>query len=246
MKIEQLILLIKHFSLADHEQFLRHLVKPAVNIMIGETPITRGASKFGGFPDVPKGFKWPEHEQGPYRFLGQINFAQIANSPPILPKSGLLSLFIADIGISEEEPAVSWGDSGYVIGFYFNQVADLVPLTPETQKQKETHIAFETTIDLPFHEELLKEWPLSEDQKEELFTNLRGDMDREGDYLLGYPQYQSLAYNPTPKGDWISLIALNSRDDLDWNWHDGDRLMIFIEPSKLQVADFSSLKSDAG
>ncbi len=246
MKVENLIATIKCSSLADHADFLHSLVKPAVNIERRDNPITPGISKFGGYPDVPKGFKWPQHNQGNYRFLCQIDFAQIADSPPLLPKNGLLSLFVADIGISEEEPAISWGDPGYVVGYYFNQGTALIPLKSQCQDQEQVAITFETTIDLPFQEELVKEWPLSEEQKEDLFSNIRRDLQREGDYLLGYPQYHTLAYNPTPKGDWISLITLNSQEELDWHWHDEDRLMVFIEPNKLQAVDFSNLKADAG
>ncbi len=258
MKVENLITRIKNSSLAGHEDFLRSLVKPVVNIKRVDTPITSGTSKFGGYPDAPKDFMWPTHEHGSYRFLCQINFAQIKDSPSILPKNGLLSLFVADkVGnaddseaetedISEDEPESFWGEPGYVIGFYFKQGISLSPLISNGQNQLQVAIDFESTIDLPFEEELIKEWPLNEEQMEDLFCDIRRDMEREGDYLLGYPQYQSLAYNPTPKGDWISLINLNSDPTLEWCWHDEDRLMVFIEPSKLQTADFSNLKSDAG
>ena len=65
------------------------------------------------------------------------------------------------------------------------------------------------------------------------------------DYMLGYPSSCSLAYDPTPKGDWMSLLTLRSHDKFDWCWHD-DNLMIFIEKDKLKNADFSNLKTDAG
>ena len=44
----------------------------------------------------------------------------------------------------------------------------------------------------------------------------------------------------------MSLITLMSNSELDWCWHDGDKLMVFIEKDKLLNKDFSCLKSDAG
>ena len=67
-----------------------------------------------------------------------------------------------------------------------------------------------------------------------------------GDHLFGYPSVSSLAYDPTPEGDWVPLLDLWSHEDLDWCWHDGDYLHIAIERSKLAAGDFSELASDAG
>ncbi|MBW2960547.1 DUF1963 domain-containing protein [Mesonia sp. JHPTF-M18] len=33
---------------------------------------------------------------------------------------------------------------------------------------------------------------------------------------------------------------------LEWNWHDGGYLMLFIEKDKLAKGDFSNIKTDAG
>ena len=53
-------------------------------------------------------------------------------------------------------------------------------------------------------------------------------------------------YDPTPGAEWISLLTVGSLDEFEWCWHDGDTLMVFIEPAKLEQKDFSHLKSDAG
>jgi len=64
--------------------------------------------------------------------------------------------------------------------------------------------------------------------------------------MLGYPSHYSLMYDPTPGEDWVSLITLASYDEFEWCWHDADKLMVFIEKSKLEAKDFSNLKADAG
>lgn len=64
-----------------------------------------GASKFGGCPDVPKGFEWPVFEtdtyddsqvkQRPLAFLAQFDCAQLAklDRDGLLPQTGVLSFF---------------------------------------------------------------------------------------------------------------------------------------------------------
>jgi uncharacterized protein YwqG len=125
--------------LAPHAEYLRAIARPSVDIRLDARPGDDDKSRFGGSPYVPPDFVWPTHEQGVYRFLGQINFADIAAPPPVLPASGLLSLFYAapnDSVISEEEfeelsdeemdalveegdVEIFWQDPGYVVGYYW-------------------------------------------------------------------------------------------------------------------------------
>ena len=66
------------------------------------------------------------------------------------------------------------------------------------------------------------------------------------DKLLGYPSVSSLGYDPTPGPKWLPLLTLTSHDHLEWCWHDGDYLFVFIERDRLAARDFSRLRSDAG
>ena len=95
---------------------------------------------------------------------------------------------------------------------------------------------------LPRHEDLRDDWPFDRD----VLDQLTDAIDAPGEYLLGYPSFTSLAYDPTPGAEWISLLTVYSLDEFDWCWHDGDKLMVFIESEKLKKRDFSNLKSDAG
>jgi hypothetical protein len=65
-------------------------------------------------------------------------------------------------------------------------------------------------------------------------------------YLLGYPLNTSLAYDPTPGPGWSSLLTLDSDDDLEWCWHDGDWLVTFFNNQKALAGDFSDIRADAG
>jgi uncharacterized protein YwqG len=65
------------------------------SIPTSDENIPVGASKFGGNPDVPNGFRWPEWNTVSLAFIIQINLAEIPNIPvtSVLPTKGVLSFF---------------------------------------------------------------------------------------------------------------------------------------------------------
>ena len=218
--------------------YLDMISKPSADIFFSDGVASHLESRFGGYPLVGKDFVWPKHKVGEYRFLGQINFSEIRDCPEQLPKSGLLSLFYA----YDEDGEIFWGEEGYVLAYYYPDVDDLVlfersDLLPVTKK-----VRLEAGLEIPKHEELRSDWPFDPELLYEL-PYLIGHRDN---YMLGYPSFCSLAYDPTPGDGWLSLLTLASNDGLDWCWHDGGKLMVFIEKEKLENADFSCLKCDAG
>lgn len=226
-------------AVAPHSDFIVSLAKPCVHIRLSDDPIKESGSRFGGHPYLPPDFQWPEHEDGEYRFLGQINFAEIVDRPASLPESGLLAIFYA----FDEDGEIFWGDDGYVLGYYWPTVDGHSTFDSPTEDVPDS-VAIELTggIDIPRHQDLRSDWPFDADALYELTDAL----ELGSEYLLGYPSFTSLAYDPTPEGDWISLLTVHSLDEFDWCWHDGDKLMVFIEAGKLAKKDFSNLKSDAG
>ena len=227
-------------SVADYSDYILSLAKPCVGIgLVGGNLIKESGSRFGGHPYLPPDFQWPTHDVGEYRFLGQINFSEIAERPASLPDCGLLALFYA----FDEDGEVFWGDDGYILGFYWPKF-DGHSLFASPTDDIPDGIAIELTggIDIPRYWDLRSDWPFDKYALDELTDAL--DDNRE--YLLGYPSFTSLIYDPTPEGNWISLLTVGSLDEFDWCWHDGDMLMVFIEADKLAARDFSLLKSDAG
>jgi uncharacterized protein YwqG len=226
-------------AVADHVEYIINLVKPSVDIAIVADKPQDVSSRFGGHPFVPTNFHWPIHEIGEYRFLGQINFAEISDRPTALPNSGLLSLFYA----YDDEGEVFWGDDGYILGFYWPDYQNHIIFNSPTANQPDSkRIKLTGGIDIPRHEDLRNDWPFDD----EVLNELSETIDAKDNYLLGYPSFTSLGYDPTPASEWISLLTVHSLDEFDWCWHDGDKLMIFIELDKLVARDFSFLKSDAG
>ncbi len=234
---------IKECALSQHQDFIASLVKTVIEIDLLRTETTSGNSKFGGVPDLPHGFKWPKHEFGPYRFLGQINFKDIHPKHELLPADGVLSLFVADDeNLDRYEETAHWAR-----GFYFPPDIKLVQTEhPKKRGQPATAVSFGYNIDLPFREHLVDKWPLNDQEKERFFETLVDKLTRATNSVLGYPYYNTLDYNPTPKGDWVLLMNLSSDKKLDWLWGDEDLLMIFIERQKLLEKDFSNLRIDIG
>ena len=239
MNPEVLDSFIKHDeALSPHRAYLEALIKPSVDILLSTIEAKNHESRFGGSPFVPEQFVWPTHEIGEYKFLGQINFSEIEDCPEGLPCQGLLSLFYA----FDEDGEIFWGDDGYVLAYYWPNLEGLV-LFPETCAVPEAKkILLRAGKEIPRHKELRDDWPFDTGVLSEL-RELKGSTE---DYLLGYPSFYTLGYDPTPGNDWISLMTLSSHEEFDWCWHDGDKLMVFIEKSRLKNNDFSCLKVDAG
>lgn len=225
-------------QLLPHRAYLEALVKPSVDIHITtETPETH-QSRLGGHPLVEKGFVWPKYQIGEYKFLGQINFSEIKDRPTLLPETGILSLFYA----FDEEGEIFLGDDGYVLGYFWRSSSDLEIQESQKPTPESKKIVLTGGVDMPRHRDLRNDWPFDATLLED---ELSGD-DSSENYMLGYPSFYSLAYDPTPSLDWVSLLTLESRDEFDWCWHDGDKLMVFIEKEALKHGNFSALKADAG
>jgi uncharacterized protein YwqG len=69
---------------------IRLYAKPA-----GEYDISIGASRIGGVPDVPPGFRWPERKEVPQSFIAQINLDDVHkfDTNGALPQRGILLFF---------------------------------------------------------------------------------------------------------------------------------------------------------
>jgi len=238
---------IKELGLDDYHEFLHSIARPTVEIITTSAPVTPGCSKFGGSPDVPTAFEWPDHRLGPYRFIGQFNLADIPKGPHGLPRDGLLSFFYAE----DENGESFWGDPDYVRVYRFDGIEALKSVQPPAAvlHGATSRLSFQPGVDVPvrpwWDESAIKEWPI-DDSSSDAYWELRCRLHPSGRYLMGYPFNSTLAYDPTPGPEWRSLLTLNSDDDLEWCWHDGDWLVTFIEEQRLGAADFSQIKSDAG
>jgi uncharacterized protein YwqG len=195
---------------------------------------------------VPENFVWPLHELGSYRFIGQIDLSEMPMGYDNLPASGLLSFFYAH----DEDGESFWGDPNYVRVFHFDSNEALKPfLPPESVRLGgSSRVSLELGTDVspwPWDAFALSAWPIDEGDRD-AYWDLRMRLHSGRGYLLGYPLNTSLAYDPTPGPGWSSLLTLDSDDDLEWCWHDGDWLVTFFNNQKALAGDFSDIRADAG
>lgn len=163
-----------------------------------------GASRFGGRPYLPKGFKWDiytgeDYLDGnarprPLSFLAQINLAEISryDTENLLPKTGLLSFFY-------ECDTMRWGydpkDKGCARVYYFEDTDGLVatPFPEELEdcfRFPEIAITARSEPSYPCFEDfllqrgkLLGEWEEFEAAERSLGIEEPGECSK----LLGYP-----------------------------------------------------------
>ncbi|RBP46509.1 uncharacterized protein YwqG [Roseimicrobium gellanilyticum] len=243
MDIDKVIEAANRKGLTLHEDFIRMVAKTTVDIRLAGNAGEFLGSRFGGAPVLPPDFNWPRHEVGTYQFLGQINFSEIESAPSELPATGLLSLFFA----TDPNNEIFWGDPGYVLGYYSPDTTEAIAhRAPDASEPPSLKVLLQKSVSLPGSPFLSFNWPFSDEVEDVFFHELPEELGKASDYLLGYPSFNTLAYDPTPEGGWISLITLQSHDQLGWNWHDGDKLMVFIEKEKLAACDFTNLICDAG
>jgi hypothetical protein len=115
------------------------------------------------------------------------------------------------------------------------------------EEERQFAIRFVAGLDFPQSVEQRDDWPnLGTETACDYFDELADIWSSvaplgSNDHLLGYPGQSSLAYDPTPGPSWSHLLCLSSHDDLEWCWHDGDYLHVFVEHERLRRADFSNL-----
>ena len=229
--------------LARHADWVRAAARPMVGIARSTMPLSPGRSRLGGAPDLPPGTSWPHHEQGPYRFLAQVNFSEVRAPDTGLPSQGVLSVFVAD----DEEQNVFWKEPHFIRALYTADPRGLVRVSPPADLNEPPGFSIrfgEVSIDLPRDRIQRSDWPGG--LAEPAVAWWRTQRVRQEAYLLGYPAVSTLAYDPTPGAGWASLLTLSSIDALDWSWGGGAYLHLFIEQSRLLVGDFSQIVADVG
>lgn len=244
MNTERFEKLIKKDGFPKYKSFLRGQLRSAIDFVAQKKAPGRAASKFNGDPDLPPGFSWPQHDEGPYRFVCQLNFSELPEVDVAMPKQGLFSLFVKDYPDQDEQ--LPW-ESDFAKGFYFGTGETLVPTaTPEMVRLGQcVSLAFTSGVDLPFGGYDDEIWKAMEQAVD--YDALRGELrtERSIGRLLGFPTHGTVLDDLTPGPEWGTLLNLKSDDDLAFGWMDGDRLSAFIEHDRLAQEDFSNLKTEA-
>jgi uncharacterized protein (TIGR02996 family) len=208
-----------------------------------QADIPVGASKLGGYPDLPRGYRWPtggechaiyiDDTGGTHRlagFLAQINLAEVAQTQAAkdLPKSGLLSFFSFQDMENDNPDAVG------AKAIYFPEATNLVrtepgELTDGNETMPAQRLSFFETLDLPTFDGAWSEDLPEAQRRNEL---LEAIWSRNFDNFMGYMRCTT-ADDPTPSKESRRLIALRNSS--------GCRLDLHIDRAALAARDFDKL-----
>jgi uncharacterized protein YwqG len=225
--------------------------------------LTPGGSRFGGKPDLPTAFPWPEFQDKPLAFLGQINLADLGgfSSSGALPSHGLLSFFY-------DAEQSTWGfdpaDRGsWLVHWSSSQPTVRTPL-PEAIRDNCGYVPCQ----LEFRESLtLPTSPTAfslSDEEDDCYSDLLYDLVGDSHQLPGHPQeiqgqmqlecqlashglycgdatgYKDPRASDLAPGaaDWRLLLQIDSDDDPGWMWGDWGRLYYWIRRQDLAARHF--------
>ena len=157
----------------DYKSIFQELSRNAIKLSFDTSPnapVTVGASKFGGQPDLPNGFAWPYYtyidsdnieQSRPLSFLLQINCMEITgyDTDRLLPKTGMLYFFY-------ELETMTWGfdpkDKGSARVYYYDIDSLERQSFPSELALKycmpEMPVSFTTKNDLPYYEEFAENY----------------------------------------------------------------------------------------
>ncbi len=241
-------------GLSRFSDLVCRLARPALRIVTNagnDEQMPVGCSKFGGFPDLPPEFAWPngDHCRAIYNldtageqrlagFLGQINLDELADSAAarLLPDSGLLSFF----GFQDLE-----NDNPDMIGVmaqWFPDRSSLVRREPPTELTQgngcfaPAEIEFQEFLDLPSGS-----GPWKNDLHE--LDETDHEAFRFGTWeniynVLGYAVGTS-ADDPTPDKQSRHLIFIKGSELSDWLWPD---MHIQIDVDDLRQRAFDRIR----
>jgi uncharacterized protein (TIGR02996 family) len=231
------------------ERLLR-LARPALRmkeIEADDTQIAIGASKIGGLPDMPAGFRWPpggdchaiynDDTGGTDRlagFMAQVNFADICETQAgrLLPFTGVLSLFCFQDWENDHPDAIG------AKAIYFSEAGNLKrtkppkELTAGNEVMAARRLSFEQTLDLPDS----CDGPWSQDLAVKYDTDEYEVLDqlRESNFcnMLGYAR-ATTGSDPTPNKHSRHLIVLKNAY--------GCQLHIQIDQQDLAARNFDAI-----
>ena len=262
MTIQEFEKLIEKHDLTECKEMLMSWFRPAIDILPYRGDVKLGQSHFGGAPHLPPETTWPTYKDVPYIFVGQINFEELPNVE-ILPKTGLLSIFVMHYGYSPRLAELDWhGHEGYAHLIYTPDTKALEPLDipDNTPLSPSAPIKFSLTGDIvapnglfnfDFDEEE-QEWAI-EDFRRILHPGIKSPRDFSEKHEIYYnalegKRHQLMGYfescqiddiDPGPDG-YIPFITLDTCKFFGWSWADGDMMCISMEKDKLKQADFNS------
>ena len=232
---------------------------------VEETQLEQGATKFGGSPDFPAGYTWPERDGLPLPFVAQINLSEVApyDRLRLLPAQGMLYFFFDLHAFFDSWPR---RQSTWRVLYDSSALPALQRVAmPETGAKRRHYrpstVAFSTEITLPDYsqydstsvqrlglsglltnEEELAYYAVQAQLAGTAGTTYHIPLHR----LLGHPDvvqwdmHRDLEGAPT---EWQLPFQVDSDDAPDTEWEDTGRLYYWMRTRDLAKRDFRILAS---
>ena len=258
--------------MTDFKKELQKTSRNSIRLNIGgSVEHTVGATKFGGKPDVPKGFEWCYYEgedymEGvvkprPLSFLAQFDLAEISryDTEGLLPKTGLLSFFY-------ECESARWGydpkDKGCARVFFFEDTSGLEPAGfpddlaedmrfPEFKISASSERSFQSYADFLVQRDPRSDWW---EKFESAQKSLNIEEPGESSKLLGWAdiiqgnmtrECELVASRGYYLGDGWDDVTPRDRQEAE-QWANRDWLLLFQLDSVLDDGNFELIFGDGG
>jgi uncharacterized protein YwqG len=224
---------------------LKKIIAPSIRLRARPVPkksLAVGASRIGGDPDVPAGFKWPTYKRRRMALLAQINLAEVVALDPAsrLPGSGFLYFFC-----DQEDGVLALPDPVWKVIFADVEAAQLKRAKGSGDGAFRS-CALEPSTEISFpswSDPSLKKLKLTEDERE-AYRSFHDRLIASSPChkLLGYPDtIQDYLY--AKEGGQL-LFQLDSDKDAAMMWGDAGRVYFSIRPEALKKGDFEDVWMD--
>lgn len=231
---------------------------------VDEPLLKLGITKFGGSPDFPQGWVWPERNGFTLPFVGQINLSEIApyTTEHLLPNSGMLYFFFDVDAFFETWPRdrTTWAV------LYDGNVSSTLQRAaiPEKSAKKRIYrpsaMTLVAEVTLPDYSQydatslkrlgLLK--PLT-DEEEQAYYEVQAQLAHRAGYQWHIPIHRLLGYAdpvqwdmqrdlPGECVDWQLLLQVDSDAAPDTDWGDTGRIYYWICKHDLRQCKFDQVQ----
>jgi Leucine-rich repeat (LRR) protein len=236
-------------------QELRGLALHSLSLRQVESTAAVGATRFGGWPDLPAGLEYPRYRQEEqdycYEFIAQLNCAELADLQGYLPRTGRLYFFLSNIHdmvplvlYREEEDLVD----GSSLTLNADQFFDTweVPY-PAFAVEATSATSLPSGYAARSNSHLFEGEAAALAEQDELLDELREKHRPAGQHEVHchvFTQHESpqleaaLKHRGHPK-DWIVLLKVASAGGFQWG--DAGELFYVMHKSDLARRDFSAI-----
>lgn len=245
--------LVERAHLGKHAQRILQLVRASIRIetrSAGNRPLERGASRFGGIPDLPPSIEWPRLRGFALSFVAQLRMSDVApfDIERGLPSSGILYFFLLDYLHGEQEPDGPLFGTSFVT-HYDGDLAALRPAAfpkslPKLTRFKPCLLTFTAEPSLPPPESaFLDDVAMSSDERSRYWNDVwlalvgRGRSHR----LLGYAE-ATVKHDLQPANAAL-LLQLNSDNAAAMFFGDMSKVFFFIPEEALARCSFEKVSS---